>query len=270
MPRHYDPMGTTALVTGASSGLGVEFARELARRGADLVLVARRQDRLEQLAVQLAESYGTVSTVIPMDLTASDAVSELRADLAERGVRVATLVNNAGFGTFGRLDGIAEQRVHDEVSLNVLALTELTRAFWPELVAHARTSPGNGALVNISSTAAYQPIPFMAVYGATKAYVRSFTEALWWEAKGTGLKVTALAPGATDTEFRQVAANDPVMVGPHQDAATAVATAFRALDARSTPPSVVSGALNAVGARGVGFVPRRSLLTVLGRSIAPS
>ena len=262
-------MGSTALVTGASSGLGVEFARELARRGADLVLVARRQDRLEQLAVQLAESYGTVSTVIPLDLTSTDAVAELRADLAQRGVSVATLINNAGFGTFGRFGEIDEERVSDEVSLNVLSLTRLTRAFWPDLLAHARMSPGNGALVNLASTASFQPVPHMAVYGATKAYVRSFTEALWWEAKGTGLKVTALSPGPTETEFTAVSHNDRFMAGPRQNAADAVATAFRALDRRSTPPSIVSGFANAIGAHGVGLVPRRSLLTTLGRLTAP-
>ena len=269
MPHHFNPLGSVALVTGASSGLGVEFAHELARRGADLVLVARRQERLEELAVDLAEKYGTVSTVIPMDLSRTDAAGELRRDLVERGVSVSTLVNNAGFGSYGRFGELDEDRLGDEVAVNVAAVTALTRAFWPDLVANARRSPGDGALINVASTAGFQPVPFMAVYGATKAYVLSFTEALWWEAKGTGLKVTALAPGATDTEFQEVADNDRLMLGAHQSAQAVVATAFRALDARSTPPAVVSGVANRVGAVGSGFVPRRVLLTALGRLTGP-
>ncbi|MET0726201.1 MAG: SDR family oxidoreductase [Leifsonia sp.] len=267
--QHFDPMGTTALITGASSGLGAEFAREFARRGADLVLVARRQDRLEALAVELAEAFGTESTVIPLDLTAPDAIEELVRDIDSRGIRVASLVNNAGFGSYGRFGDADEERLFDEVQLNVLALTRLSRALWPALVAHSRTSPGNGALVNVASTAAFQPIPFMAVYGATKAYVLSLTEALWYEAKGTGLKVTTLCPGPTATEFPDVADNEEAFLGAVQTAEQVIATAFRALDARSTPPSVVSGFGNAAAARTVGLAPKRLLLTGLGRVTTP-
>lgn len=264
--QHFDPMGTTVLITGASSGLGAEFAREFARRGADLVLVARRQDRLEALAVELAENFGTESTVIPLDLTAPDAVDELVRDVESRGIRVASLVNNAGFGTFGPFRDYDDARLSEEIQLNVLALTRLTRALWPALTAHSRTSPGNGALVNLASTAAFQPLPFMAVYGATKAYVLNFTEALWYEAKGTGLKVTALCPGPTETEFAAVAANDEHFFSSAQSSEQVIATAFRALDARSTPPSVVSGFGNAAVARTVGLAPKRLLLTGIGRT----
>jgi uncharacterized protein len=267
--QHFDPMGTTVLITGASSGLGAEFAREFARRGADLVLVARRQERLEALAVELAESFGTESTVIPLDLTGPDAVDELVRDIDSRGIRVASLVNNAGFGTYGPFPETDEQRLFEEIQLNVMALTRLTRALWPALVASSRTSPGNGALVNLASTAAFQPLPFMSVYGATKSYVLSLTEALWFEAKGTGLKVTALCPGPTATEFAEVAADDEQFFRSTQSAEQVIATAFRALDARSTPPSVVSGIGNAAGARAVRLAPKRLLLTGLGRASRP-
>ncbi|MFC6354880.1 SDR family NAD(P)-dependent oxidoreductase [Luethyella okanaganae] len=266
---HFAPMGTTALITGASSGLGVEFARELAERGTDLVLVARRQDRLEGLAVELAERFGTVSTVIPLDLTAPGAVDELVADLESRAISVSTLVNNAGFGSYGRFGSLAPERVSDEVGLNVTALTALTRALWPGLIAHARTAPATGALINIASTAAFQPIPFMSVYAATKSYVLSFTEGLWYEAKGTGLKVLALCPGPTDTEFKKVAENERLFFGNPQNARQVIAVAFRALDRRSTPPSVISGLGNAASARSAGLVPKRSLLTALGRFATP-
>lgn len=266
---HFNPMGTTVLITGASSGLGAEFAREFAERGADLVLVARRLHRLEALAVDLAERFGTESTVIPLDLAAPGAVHELVAELRQRGIRVASLVNNAGFGSYGRFGSLEASRVHDEVQLNVLSLTELSRALWPELVEHARRSPATGALINVASNAAFQPLPFMSVYAATKAFVLSFTEGLWYEAKGTGLKVLALCPGPTETEFKTVARNEQLSYGSTQSASQVIDTAFRALDQRSTPPLVVSGLGNALSARGVGLVPKRSLLTALGRFATP-
>ncbi|WP_082467544.1 SDR family NAD(P)-dependent oxidoreductase [Leifsonia sp. Leaf264] len=267
--QHFDPMGSTAVITGASSGLGVAFAHEFARRGADLVLVARRQERLEALAVDLAERYGAESTVIPMDLTRQGAVDELVGDIERRGIRVGSLVNNAGFASYGRFGEIDGDRMHQEVELNVAALTMLSRGLWGALTAHCRTSPGNGALVNVASTVAFQPVPFMGVYAASKAYVLSLTEALWYEAKGTGLKVTALCPGPTATEFTEVAGNGELFFKNPQTAEQVIDTAFRALDARSTPPSIVSGAGNAAGASLVGLVPKRSLLTALGRATTP-
>ncbi len=271
MPRfQFNPMGTTVLITGASSGLGAAFAREFAARGADLVLVARRQDRLEALAVDLAERFGAESTVIPLDLTAPDAVHTLVADLRQRDIQVASLVNNAGFGSYGRFSELPGKRLHEEVQLNVVALTQLCHELWPELVRHSRSAPATGALINVASNAAFQPVPFMSVYAATKSYVLSFTEGLWSEAKGTGLKVLALCPGPTATEFKQVAGSEGVSFGAPQSAAEVIGTAFRALDRRSTPPRVVSGVGNAVSARAVRLVPQRALLTALGRVTTPA
>ena len=261
----YNPMGTTALITGASSGLGVGFAHELARRGADLVLTARRLDRLEALAVDLAEKYGTVSTVIPLDLAAPGAVTELVRDLADRDIRVSTLVNNAGFGLFGSLVDAPAAPVHDQVAVNVQALTDLTHALLPGLLSAALTHPQGAALVNVASTAAFQPVPRLAVYAASKAYVLSLTEALWYETRGTGLKVTALCPGPTETEFYAVARRSTA--GPRRLASVdeVMRTAFAALDAPHTPPHAVSGGQNRVLAWLAAVSPRRTVVTVTGR-----
>ena len=261
----FNPMGTTALVTGASSGLGVGYAHELARRGADLVLTARRLDRLEALAVELAEKYGTVSTVIPLDLAEPGAVAELVRDLAERGIRVGTLVNNAGFGHYGSVVDASPDRVHGQVAVNVAALTDLSHALLPGLLTAALTHPRGAALVNVASTAAFQPVPRLAVYAATKAYVLSLTEALWYETRGTGLKVTAVCPGPTDTEFYAVAHRS--QAGPRRVMSVdeVVSGTFAALDRQATPPHVVTGTSNRLVAWLAGVSPRRTVVTVTGR-----
>ncbi|KGJ71703.1 hypothetical protein GY21_20415 [Cryobacterium roopkundense] len=260
----YNPMGTTALVTGASSGLGVGYAHELAQRGADLVLVARRQDRLEALAVDLAEKYGTVSTVIPLDLTAPEAVPELMADLTSRDVNVGTLVNSAGFGTLGSFVDADADRQAEQITLNVLALTQLTHALLPDLISAATLRPNTAALVNLASTAAFQPVPQMSVYAASKAYVLSFTEALWYETRASGLKVTAVCPGYVDTEFSAVAGNHQP-TDRHLTVERVMRSTCAALDRTSTPPQVIVGKRNAVLARAAILSPRRAVLKVAGR-----
>ncbi|MBC7442635.1 MAG: SDR family oxidoreductase [Ramlibacter sp.] len=260
----FNPIGTTALVTGASSGLGRGFAHELAERGADLVLTARRQDRLEGLAAELAEKYGTGSTVIPLDLSRPGAVAELVADLRRRNITVGTLVNNAGFGSWGAVADSDPDRAHEQVALNVQALTDLTHAFLPDLLRTLRERPGSAALVNVASTAAFQPVPRMAVYGATKAFVLSFTEALWYETRASGLKVTALCPGPVSTEFAGIAGN----VHRFRRVLTVedvMRTAFDALDLADPKPYTVIGRRNAVAARIVGCLPRRFSLALVGR-----
>nr|CAD61037.1 putative short chain dehydrogenase [Paenarthrobacter ilicis] len=181
--------GTTALITGASSGLGAEFAGQFAARGSNLVLVARRGDRLEELAQELRSRHGVTVTVLPKDLGLAGVGRELFDELAGRGISVDTLINNAGFGTHGPLIEEDPETIASEISLNVAALVDITRAFLPELLAS-----GKGALVNVASTAAFQPIPGMAVYGATKAFVLSFTEAVAHETKKSGLTSWPFAP----------------------------------------------------------------------------
>jgi short-subunit dehydrogenase len=250
--------GRTALITGASSGLGEEFARQLAARGSDLVLVARRLDRLDALADDLRSTHGVTVTTLASDLSAPGAAAALADELAARDIPVHTLVNNAGFATRNRFEREDAARIAQEIDLNVGALVDITRAFYPDLLTR-----GDGALINIASTGAYQPVPLMAVYGATKAFVLSFTEALWFEAKGSGLKVLALSPGATKTEFFDVAGED-ARVGIFQTASEVVGLALATLDRRNPPPSVVSGLANRLTAGVTKLLSRRGLVNLTG------
>jgi short-subunit dehydrogenase len=252
--------GTTALITGASAGLGVEFAEQFAARGADLVLVARREDRLRELAERLERRHGITATVIALDLARPDAAAELRRAVDERGLSVQSLVNNAGFGMKGAFAEADPAPTAQMVQLNVAALVAITREFLPDLAAD-----GRGALVNIASAAAYQPCPSMAVYGASKAFVLSFTEALAYETRGSGLRVLAVSPGPTRTEFFEVVGTEDAAVGRFQTPEQVVSLAVRELDRRRTRPSVVSGRGNAVGARLATLMPRRLTLAVSGR-----
>ena len=195
-------MPETALVTGASSGIGAEFARQLAQRGSDLVLVARRADRLESLAAELPVQ----ANVLPCDL-AGDAAS-LPARVADLGVEVDLLVNNAGFGTSGPFLDHDPARDAEQVRVNCEAVVTLTHAFLPGMVERRR-----GGIVNVASTAGMQPIPYESVYAATKAFVISFTDALHIELRGTGVRCLAVNPGPVPTEWQEVAGYDAGRTG---------------------------------------------------------
>ncbi|MFF3431883.1 SDR family NAD(P)-dependent oxidoreductase [Streptomyces sp. NPDC002602] len=254
--------GTVALITGASAGLGAEFARQWAERGADVVLVARRLDRLTELARDLEKRYGISATPMAADLSLPGAGAALRAELDDRGIRIQTLVNNAGFGSHGPFLEQDPAQVDRMVQLNIAAVAGLTRAFLPDLVAD-----GRGALVTIASTAAYQPTPAMAVYGASKAFVLSFTEALAYETRGSSLRVLALSPGPTSTEFFDVVGSQDAVVGKVATSEQVVSTARRALERGTTPPSVVAGLGNRLSALASGLAPRRLALAVAGRAL---
>lgn len=253
--------GTTAVVTGASSGLGAEFARRLAARGADVVLVARREERLRDLASELEASHRVTATPIALDLTLPDAAAQLRAELEGRGIRPSTLVNNAGFGMHGAfVDSDADETAR-LIQLNVTALVALTRELLPQLLG------GRGALVNVASNMAYQASPGMAVYGASKAFVLSFTEAVGHEVRDSDLRVLAVSPGATRTEFFDV-------VGERFDApiremtvGQVVGATLSRLDRSSPPPSFVPGWRNALNAKMAGIVPHRMAIAVSARTI---
>jgi short-subunit dehydrogenase len=190
-----------AFVTGGSAGIGAGFARALARRQYDLVLVARRRERLEGIGKELAESRGVEVEALCADLTVP---AELEAVAARIEAEVPDLlVNNAGFGTMGVFAELDPARELEEVALNVSALLRLTRAVLPGMIAR-----GRGAVINVSSMAAFQPMPWNATYAASKAFVNAFTEALHEEVQGTGVRVQALCPGFTRTEFQQVAGVD--------------------------------------------------------------
>ncbi|GGF91993.1 short-chain dehydrogenase [Rhodococcoides trifolii] len=251
--------GTTVLITGASAGLGVEFARRYARRGANLVLVARRRDRLDALADELRQANSVTVTVAQKDLAEPGAGSALYRELTEQGIRVDSLINNAGFGTYGQFAGEELDRILSEIQLNIATLVELSHVFLPDLIR------GRGMLVNIASTAAFQPTPGMAVYGATKAFVLNFTEALWAEAQGSGLTVLTVCPGPTETEFFQVVGSEEAGVGRMQTAEQVVDTAFAALDKRFAPPTVVSGLSNWISANSTRLATRRLGVVITGR-----
>lgn len=254
--------GTTALITGASSGLGAEFATRFAARGANLVLVARRADRLEELARELRAEHGVSVTVLAMDLSRADVGRELAAALSTRGIAIDTLINNAGFGTRGPFAQEDPDVVSSEIAVNISALVDITRAFLPGMLSSAK-----GALVNVASTAAFQPVPGMAVYGATKAFVLSFTEAIAHETKGTGLRVLSLCPGATLTEFFEVLGSESAAVGIMQTPEQVVETALKALGGKATPASVVSGLTNRIAAGLAQRLPRALTEAIAARAV---
>jgi short-subunit dehydrogenase len=260
MARRRSPL-KTALVTGASSGIGLEFARLLAREGHDLVLVARRRDALEDLARELAVTNGVAVRVIAKDLTAQDSTAEIFSELETERIVVDILVNNAGLGLHGRFWETDLDRQIEIIQVNVVALTGLTGRFLPGMVAR-----GRGRIVNIASTAAFQPGPYMAVYYATKAYVLSFSEALAQELSDTGVTVTALCPGPTVTEFQAAAGLEDTLLfrGPLvMDAAKVVRAGWAG--AKRGKRVVIPGLANKLLKETVRFSPRRLVTAAAGR-----
>jgi uncharacterized protein len=252
----------TALITGASGGIGAEFARTLAFRGADVILVARSEGKLTALAEDLRTRHGIRAEAIAADLSIPGAADGLVADVEARGLDVDILINNAGFGTHGDLVDADPGRIREEVSLNVGALTDLTTVYLKRLA-----QKRSGAIINVASTAGFQPVPHMAVYAATKAYVLSLSEALWWEGKQNGVKVLALCPGATDTEFFDIAGSDDAAVGSRRTTQQVVDTALGALDAGK--PSVIDGAQNRISAIASRFAPQRLVIAIAERAVRP-
>lgn len=245
----------TALITGASGGIGEEFARQFARRGVNLVLVARREDKLAQLRTTLlAQNPKLTVDIVTADLSVPGSAASLAAEVDELGRTVDILVNNAGVGLHGDFVKQDVGANAAQVQLNCVTLIELTGLFLP-----AMTRAGAGLVINVASTAAFQPTPGMAIYGATKAFVLSFTEALWQETKSSGVRVFALCPGATETEFFARTGEEFLTSG-RQTSEQVVDTAMAAID-KSTP-TVISGLRNALLANGYRIAPRRLLLQV--------
>jgi short-subunit dehydrogenase len=215
-------MAEVALITGASAGLGAEFARQLSGQGQRLVLVARRRERLDELAAELGNARA-----VAMDLSQPGAAAQLMADLDRDGETVGLLVNNAGFGLAGAFAELGGERQREMIDLNCGALADLAHAVLPAMVAGKA-----GGILNVASTAAFQPGPGMAVYFATKAFVLSFSEALHDEMKRHGVKVSCLCPGPTRTEFRSVSGFDPKgrLAKLSADAASVVAAGLRGLE----------------------------------------
>ncbi|MCG6925490.1 MAG: SDR family oxidoreductase [Acidobacteria bacterium] len=238
-----------ALVTGASSGIGAAYARALRARGERLILVARRAARLAQLAEELGGDQWAVA--FPVDLRDPGAVLELRERVAGRGFAVDLLVNNAGLGHTGPFEEQPAEIVRAMVDVNVRAVVELTHVFLP-----AMKERGQGRIVNVASNAAFQPVPFLAVYAATKAFVLSFTEGLAEELRGSGIQIQALCPGLTRTEFLEVAGTHEglrVTRTPMLTAEEVVAASLRGLDRGRL--RVVPGWTNRLAAIGQRFLP---------------
>ncbi len=247
------------VITGASSGFGVEFARRFAAAGADVILVARRLDRLAALAEELSAAHRVRAVPIAADLSLPGAAQQLVGEIDARGMQPDGLVNNAGFGIDGPLAGADVGDVHRLLQVNVVTLTELSVLLLPRLAAHE-----SSVLVNVASTASFQPIPNLALDAASKAYVRTLTEALWKESQGTGLKVLALCPGPTETEFFQVAGSERFKVGQMLTIPQVVDHAFDALGQRGAGPTRIAGWRNRVTAFAPRLVPTRTALAVAG------
>lgn len=250
-----DPDCGSVVVTGASSGIGDAIARGLARRGYPLVLVARRQARLEELAAELRDTCSVPADVLPLDLTDADARSTLARHL--EGAVIAALVNSAGFGTNGVFHTLPSARLADEVTVNALALMELTRAALPGMIER-----GGGAILNVASIAAFQPVPGAAVYAATKAFVQTFSEAVHEELRGTGVSCTALSPGPVPTEWWDIAGGAAAVQGMAALSPEAVAEAA-IVAMLGGKRSVVPGLLPKVAGFGGRFSPRALLLPTL-------
>jgi short-subunit dehydrogenase len=252
--------GTTALITGASSGIGLAYAQEFAKRGANLVLVARRKPELEALATELRSKSGADVTVFAADLSVPGAAASLVTAVAKQKITVDVLVNNAGFGTNNRLIDEDRERIQAEITLNVSTLTDLTAAYLPGMIDRNR-----GTIINIASTAAFQPVPGMAVYAATKAFVLSFTQAVWGELGDSAVRVLAVCPGATDTAFFDVAGKAPST--PLAPIAGVIDATFRALAGRKQ--HVVVGGRNRVMAFSTRLVPTSMVTKVAGSMFLP-
>jgi len=214
-----------ALITGASTGIGAEFARQLAARGMHLVMVARRRQLMEQLSEELHTRHGTRTEIITSDLSVPDQPGQIVQTVADRGIMIELLINNAGFGYVGPVDDVEPELMLKMIRLNISALTELTYRFLPEMLER-----GHGGIINVSSISGFQPVAFMSVYSASKAYALHFSESLWAETHDRGVTVLALCPGTTKTEFFDVA-GVPTWLTKHRS---------------HTPPKVVRNALRAL------------------------
>jgi short-subunit dehydrogenase len=261
----FDFAGATSLVTGASSGLGEQFARQLAARGSGLVLVARSADRLAALAGELRAAHRVTVTTVPADLSQAEQVGHVAAHAAA--AQVDVLVNNAGFGTYGTFAALDPDREHAEMMVNAVAVVDLAHAALPSMLARRR-----GGIITVASSIAFQASPHQAVYGATKAFVLAFSEALWAETRGTGVRILALCPGPVATGFLaslgDESATSSTVYRRTSDPADVVRAGLRAFDhdAMTTIPGLRTRLL----AQGHRFLPRTVMARMTGKMLAPA
>jgi len=257
--------GQTALVTGASMGIGVDLAECFARDGYDLVLTARSESALKEVAARLAQQHGVKATAIASDLGVPGAGEKLATAIKAAGIEIDALVNNAGYGIAGAFEGSDRTRQLGMIDLNDRALVELTHIYWPRMLANKR-----GGVLNVASTASFQPGPLMAIYYASKAFVLSFSEALWKEAEGTGVHVSCLCPGPTVSNFRATAGTGKTRLsrtGTPMPSAVVAEEGYRGWKANRRV--VITGARNRVMARLVPFLPRKTILGLVHNLQSP-
>jgi hypothetical protein len=258
--------GQTALVTGASMGIGVDLAECFAKDGYDLILTARSEAALKDVADKLAAKYKIKATPIAIDLGVPGNGEKLAADIAARGLNVDVLVNNAGYGTAGAFNGSERATQLNMIDLNDRALVELTHIYWPRMIVNKR-----GGLLNVASTAAFQPGPLMAIYYASKAFVLSFSEALWKEAEKTGVHVSCLCPGPTVSKFRERAGTGKTRlsrVGTPMASMKVARLGYRGF--RTNQRVVITGARNKMLASLAPYIPRGTLLGMVHNLQSPA
>lgn len=247
----------TTLITGASSGIGESFARKLAARGHNLLLVARSEDKLITLCNELGRSQRIRAQFVAMDLAERDAPQQLFDETVKRDLQIDFLINNAGFGSMGDFARLDRENELKMIDLNVRALVDLTYRFLTPM--RERQS---GRIINVASTAGFQPVPFMATYAATKAFVLSFTEALWEENRTHGIRIMALCPGVTDTNFFEASRMNRPPARTSQTPDQVVDTALRAF--KRGKSSVISGWTNLVMTESERVLPRKLVLRTMG------
>lgn len=257
--------GQTALVTGASAGIGVDLAECFAAGGYNVILTGRTESALREVAERLARTYGVTATPIAGDLGAIGGGQRLADEIRTRGLPVDVLVNNAGYGHAGAFHGSDAATQLGMIDLNDRALVELTHIYWPAMIANRR-----GGVLNVASTAAFQPGPLMAIYYASKAFVLSFSEALWEEARDTGVKVSCLCPGPTVSRFRERAGTNKVRLSRASTQMPSMTVARMGYDAWQANKRVeVTGLRNRVMTSLVRFLPRTMLLRAVRNLQSP-
>ena len=257
------PQKSFTLITGASSGIGECFAGELAKRKHNLVLVARSASKLQKMSEELSRAEGIECRHLAVDLSVAGADEQVVAFTTGGGLQVDWLINNAGFGTYGKFRDLPLERELEMIRLNVSSLVALTHHYLGPMLERKR-----GVILNVASTAAFQPVPFIATYAATKAFVLNFTEALAAECKGTGVSVSCLCPGTTDTNFFEVAGmQNRAHRGPMESPEQVVATALRAIESRRVV--AISGRMNRIMVHSQRLAPRSMVVRAAARVMRP-
>jgi short-subunit dehydrogenase len=251
-----------ALVTGASAGIGVALATQLAAGGTHLVLTARRGERLEELSRRLKAAHGIQTEIFVADLTQCDAPEKIYAFTRQKGIAIDLLINNAGFGQYGELSQVETQRLLDMVQVNCTTVVHLTRLYLPDMIARRR-----GDILILASTASFQAVPYISVYAATKAFDLLFAEGLAEEMKPHGIRVCALCPGSTESEFHAVAGQEQFTSKSPETAEKVARTGLKALAAGKS--YVISGLGNYLGAQSQRIVPRHVVTRIAANIFRP-